>query len=345
TAAAISPRSTPEKLSMSSLWSCRDLTSPGNVLAIDDGDGRLFVLDNWQTVVELGADGQPLGRHRLDLPKQPEEAVVSFLRTAVDGRGQRYFVGSANGVQQLFVFDADWKRILALPTDGTHPGITDVQLSDLDGDGEPEISVGFWGPAGVQCLSLDGTRRWTNKSCENVLKLATLASGVDGKAELLATTAMGNVVPIDKRGQERKAWPAGKRFVQLVYAADLDGDGASEICAIGPGTTGEATRPGDNVVFGLNSEGEVLWQYDLPPGVPTNGALEFVASGKLVGDAGQWVIAGPDGSVHILAADGKRIDRFNSGVALAGLAVARLDGRSTLVLSSPEGIEARCFEP
>lgn len=340
--AEIAPRNEPEILKMSPLWTCRELKAPGNILAMDDG--RLFVLDNWQTVVELGGDGQVLGRHRLDLPTQSEEAVVSFLRTAVDARGRRLFVGSANGVQQLFVFDVNWKRILTFPANGTHPGITDVQLGDLDGDGEPEINVGFWGPSGVQSMSVDGSRHWVNKSCENVLKLALFTDSTSGKAELLATTASGNVVPIDNHGRESKSWSVGKQFVQLVFTADLDGDGADEICTIGPGKAGEFTRPGDSAVIGLNSNGDFLWQYDLPPGVPTNGAIEFVAPGRLLGDVGQWIIAGPDGSIHILSADGKSIDRFNSGLALSGLAVAQLDGRSALVISSPHRVDAFVLE-
>ncbi len=343
-AAEIAPRSEPARLSMSSLWFCRDLTSPGNVLAVDEGDGRVLVLDNWQTAVELDGEGQPVARHRLDLPAQAEEAVVSFLRTVVDGQGRRWFAGSANGVQQLFVFDANWKRRLTIPTEGTHPGITDAQFGDLDGDGEPEIHVGFWGQAGVQSVSVNGTQRWTNKSCENVLKLALLTPGNGMGAELLATTALGNIVPIDAQGHEHKPLPAGKRFIQLVYTADLDGDGASEICAIGPKQQASGMRPGDNAAFGLSPSGDVLWQYDLPPGVPSNGALEYVAAGNLVGDDGQWVMAGPDGSIHILSADGRLVDRFNSGLSLAGLAVAQLNGRSTLILASTEGVEAKRLE-
>jgi thiol-disulfide isomerase/thioredoxin len=345
TTAEVAPQSEPAHLSMSSLWTCRDLTAPGNVLAVGDDEGRVLVLDDWQTVAELDGEGKLLARHRLDLPARAEEAVVSFLRTAVDAQGRRWFAGSANGVQQLFVFDASWKRTLAIPNDGTNPGITDVQLGDLDGDGQPEINVGFWGQAGVQSVSLDGTQRWSNKSCENVLKLALLASGDGGGSELLASTALGNIVPIDAEGHEHKPLETGKRFIQLIYTADLDGDGTSEICAVGPSRSSGETRPGDNAVFGLSSRGDLLWQYDLPPGVPANGALDYVTSGNLVGDAGQWVIAGPDGSIHILSADGRVIDCFNSGLPLAGLAVARLKGQSALILASAKGVEARRFEP
>ncbi|HET6882289.1 MAG TPA: thioredoxin-like domain-containing protein [Pirellulales bacterium] len=341
--ASVAEPSEPKKLRMSTLWSCREVKSPGNMLAIDDEQGRVLVLDNWQTVVELDAEGHVSRRHKLDLPKQPEESVVSFLRTAVDGRGRRFFLGSANGVQQLFVFDADWQRLAVFPTGGTHPGITDIQLADLDGDGVLEINVGFWGPTAVQNVSLDGELRWINKSCENVLRLA-VAGDQSGKQSLLATTALGNVVPIDEQGQEGKPLGGGKRFVQLVFTADLNGDGMTEICAIGPSKTGEAMLPGENAVIGLSAEGEVLWQYDLPAGVPANGALEYVASGNLLSNRGQWVVAGPDGSIHIISADGKLIDRFNTGVSLSGLAVAQLNGQPALVISSPEGVEARTFQ-
>lgn len=341
---AIAEASQPTKLSMSKLWSCRELSSPGNVLALEGAEAPVLVLDNWQTVIALDAQGGVAARHKLDLPKQPEEAVISFLRTAVDAQGRRYFVGSANGVQRLFLFDADWKRLLSIPDGETHPGITDVQLADLDGDGQPEINVGFWGPSGVQSASLDGQLRWQNKSCENVLRLASVSRGATGGNDLLATTALGNVVPIDAAGKEAKPLGGGKRFVQLVFTADLNGDGESEICAIGPSKTGDQMRPGQNAALGLSAAGEILWQYDLPAGLPANGALEYVTSGNLLTGSGQWVIAGADGSIHILSADGELIDRFNSGVALSGLAVANLDGQAALVLASPAGVEAHVFQ-
>lgn len=342
--AAIAKRSEPAKLRMTALWNCRELASPGNVLPLDNAETPLLVLENWQTVAVLDAKGGIAARHKLDLPKQPEDAVISFLRTAVDAQGRRYYVGSANGVRQLYLFDADWKRLLAFPSDETHQGITDVQFADLDRDGVLEIIVGYWGPTGVQCVSLAGERRWQTKSSENVLRLATLADGAAGGNILLATTALGNVLPIDAGGQEGKPLGGGKRFVQLVFAADLNGDGQSELCAIGPSKTGEQIEPGHNAALGLSLAGEILWQYDLPAGLPANGALEFVTSGNLLSAEGQWVIAGADGSIHILSADGTLIDRFNSGVALSGLAVAPLAGQASLILASPEGVQACAFE-
>lgn len=337
----IAPRSEPSHVTLASAWTCRELAQPGNLLSVTeaDGRGRLFALDGWRTVVELGADGQPLAKHELDLPKQPDEAVVSFLRTGLDADGARYFVGTANSVQQLFVFDADWKRLLAYPATG-HPGITDVQVADLNGDGKVELCIGYWGPEGVECVAFDGTRLWQNKSLENTLRLAA-GAGADGKPRLLATNLQGRVVPIDADGKEQPPLEAGKRFVELVFAADLDADGRAELCGIGPVKAEAAGPVRHNAVIGISPAGEEQWHYDLPPGLPANGALEYVTSGNLLDpSAAQWVVAGADGSIHLLAADGKLIDRFNFGSAISGIAVARFDAQPALVVAGANGIEA-----
>lgn len=342
---AIAPRSEATQIKLSSAWMCRELSQPGNLLAVTeaDGRGRLFALDGWRTVVELGGDGKPLARHELDLPKQPEEAVVSFLRTGIDADGTRYFAGTANSVQQLFVFDADWKRLLAYPQSG-HPGITDVQFTDLDGDGKAELCIGYWGPEGVECVTLDGTRRWKNHAFENTLRLAAGGPGPDGQRRLLATNLQGRIVPIGSDGKDQPPWEAGKRFVELVFAADLDGDGQAEFCGIGPAKAAQEGPLRRNAAIGISPAGDELWQYDLPPGLPANGALEYVTAGHLLdGQAGQWVIAGADGSIHLLAANGKPIDRFNYGSAISGIAVARFDEQPALVVASEKGIEA--FHP
>ena len=51
----------------------------------------------------------------------------------------------------------------------------------------------------------------------------------------------------------------------------------------------------------------------------------MVAAG-LLGNGGKWVLAGSDGSVNILSANGKLIDQFHMGAAISGLAVAKIDG-------------------
>ena len=137
------------------------------------------------------------------------------------------------------------------------------------------------------------------------------------------------------KAKPSRRWPWASDFVQLIHAADLDGDGQAEVIGLGPSQAAEAARVGDNIVFGIGPRGEELWHYDLPAGLPANGALELVASGNLLdSEAGQWVLAGPDGSVHILAADGTLVDRFNTGIAISGLTVAATGDAGMLVVAS-----------
>jgi hypothetical protein len=88
-------------------------------------------------------------------------------------------------------------------------------------------------------------------------------------------------------------------------------------------------------------------------------SLEMVAAGNLLGgdagpgdagpgdagpvETGQWVIVASDGSIHILATDGTLIDRFNYGTAPTGIAIAKLDGHPTLLVSTPDRVEAWQF--
>jgi hypothetical protein len=59
---------------------------------------------------------------------------------------------------------------------------------------------------------------------------------------------------------------------------------------------------------------------------------------------GQWFVPLPDGSIQILAIDGKPIDRFNTGVILQGFATATIGGKPALLIASPNGLEAFSIE-
>ena len=345
--ADIAERTEPEKLKLAELWKCSEAEQPGNVLVVPaaEGDDRVFVLDHLRTVLELASDGSIKDRHELDLPEELDGGVVSFLRTAVDAEGKRFFAGSANGVQQLHLFDEQWKKLLSFPVEGRHAGISDVQLADLDGDGQVEINVGYWGEVGVQNVSLSGKRLWTNRDVDNIFRLAVASPDADGRRPLLASSVHGSIASFDAAGKSGKPIALEGRFLRLIYAADLDGDGQSERCAVAQSM---ADGKEVDVLTGIDPAGGELWSYPLPAGAPAvpAAANEMVVSGKLIGDGpGQWIVGGADGSIHILRADGQLVDHFNSGVALSGIGVARFGDRGALLTSSERGIEAWQFEP
>lgn len=342
--AAIAPESEPEFLRRMRLWECSELRQPGNILVVPgdstDQRDRVFVIEGLPSVAEIGAAGKIVMKHRLELPDR-DDSAVKFLRSAADAAGNRYFVGSKTGVQQLHLFDAGWKRLLSYPEAGDHPGISDALLADLNGDGQLEIAVGYFEAVGVHCLALDGHRLWRNRVAENVLGLAVTEPDNRGRRQLLV--AQGQVLPIDAAGREQPPISLPGDFLRLIFTADLDGNGEFEWCAIAmkPLKSGSA---GPNSAVGLSPAG-ALWSYDLPDGMHRYADFEMVVAGNLLGGSvGQWVIGGADGSIHILGIDGSLIDRFNLGTAPRGMAVANLDGRPALLVSTDEGLEAWHFE-
>ena len=121
---------------------------------------------------------------------------------------------------------------------------------------------------------------------------------------------------LDAKLQSREEIVVPQRLLQWITAADLSGDGQLQWCAL------TARKLGDNLALGINLKGEELWNYPLPEGVPAQStAIEPIIAGKVTaGGSGQWLLPGADGSIHIVAADGKLVDRFNYGAVLTGLA-------------------------
>ncbi len=151
---------------------------------------------------------------------------------------------------------------------------------------------------------------------------------------MLAADGRGVLVPIDDQGGDGKPIALEGRFLRWALVADVNGDGQTECCAIA------STKVGVEAAIGLSATGELLWAYDLPVGAQPNPALEMLAAGRVIGNEGQWVLAGADGSIHILSADGKPLDQFHTGAAIAGLAITTIDGQGAILISSDNGVDA-----
>ncbi len=277
-------------------------------------------------VVELDEQGKVVARQELDIP---DTAVVNYLRTAVDGQGKRYFVASGNGQPQLFVFDDSWKKILAFPKpeNGAAEGVWDVQIADLKGDGKPQLLVGYWGDVGVQGVALDGNRVWRDRSIQFVFRLATTEPDATGRRHMLATHNRGTIAAFDADGKAEKEITIPNRNVYYIVADDLDRSGKNSYCCLA------GTATGENSALGVALDGRELWNYTLPPGVHGR-PVEVITTGDLAGDGTRdWILAGPDGSIHVVAADGKPIDKFNTGSALAGAGAAKIGERRVLLIS------------
>jgi hypothetical protein len=298
----------------------------------------VFVLDGWRTVAELDQTGAVKAKHELDLPS---EALVSFLRIGFDDSGENLFAASASGQRQVHLFDGQWKKLWSYPTEATESTVSDADLADLDGDGNLDLNVGFWGSEGVQSLAIDGKPRWKDDHLENVFSLTATAADSANKRGLLVVDGFGTIVPIDSQGTEGSIIRINGQFARLVRAATAPGN--PQVCAIAK------AQDGPESVVAFDAAGKQLWKYDLPEGVQHHAALEMLVWGQLLPgtgetpvapSGGQWVVAAPDGSIHILDENGSLVDQFNHGAAISGLAVARYDEGPALIVASNNVVEA-----
>jgi thiol-disulfide isomerase/thioredoxin len=339
--AEIGPRTEPQSLRIKQLWKAAELKEPGNIVVVQppDKEPQVLVIDGGKAVVELTPDGKVAARHTLQLPLG---GMASFLRVASAGDGRRWLLAGTSGLQQIHLFDEKYQHLLDFPKTsdaGPHEGIADAQMGDLDGDGTPEIGIGYWGVAGVQGVSLEGKRLWSNRSLSMVQRLTVLEPDDKGRRKLLCTNQRGTLTILDDKGEFQEEITIADHMVPWVSAADLNGDDKLEFCGLAP------TNEGDMSAIGLGRKGETLWLYPLPKGVPEYPIEPICGTHLLPGKEGQWLIAAVDGSIHLLAADGKQIDHFSYGSALTGIAGLKWDGRYVLLVSTPEGLEAWEVQP
>ena len=345
----ILPRTEPESLRIGKLWSCAELTAentiPGNILVVEEDEAppRILVLKTEfgpqirTSVVEIGIDGKVVSTHPLETDAN-EPAM--FIRTGVGADGRRYYAASAMGVRHLYLLDEEFKTLRKYPDDATstdHNAIGDVRLVDLDADGKLEMAVGYFDVGGMQCVSLEGKRIWAERSLMNVLRIAPLAPDAQRRRSLLCTNIQpdkGPLAVVDPEGKRQAEVAVPGHRLIWVSAADLDGDGRQDLCGLARSTARSVTA------VGFTMSGEELWSHPMPRGVHQQ-PIESVTSGKLLPqEPGQWIMASPDGTIHIISSGGKLVDSFAYGAALTGLATATWDGKRVLLVDTTEGLDA-----
>jgi hypothetical protein len=324
--------SQPELLQLKPLWTREDLVAAGNLIALPTaaGDDSQFLMhEGFRSIVELDSDGKVLARHELELP---ESAAVSQLQTAVGRDGHRYYVTWSLRSPQVHVFDRRWKHVLSYPSPALqHEGVADALLADLDGDGVLELCVGFWGTTGVHAVSLNGSCLWSNNELSHISSLAVEGAS-SATSTVWAASASGQVAALDRQGRVQAANPTDRPLHHL-FGSHADPSGAG-LCAIAYETTGR------RLALDLNASASPRWKYELPAGSFQN-PIRFATSAPLLDrENRQWVFAGPDGSVHIVAGDGQLHDHFFTGLQLTGIAAGRRGSTGLLVISSASGVKA-----
>ena len=233
--------------------------------------------------------------------------------------------------------------MLSYPADALenpHAGLGDVELGDLTGDGVLKAYVGFAGVVGVQCVSLQGTRIWSCRNLFNVSRVLPGPADAQGHRELFCISDANSLAVLDAKGQLRDAKTVPGDGIVLVFGpCRPDGQAARRLVRHDVLARQPQQTAGNFTAVGLTPSGDVTWKYALPSG--TQQAVESIVVGRLLpGAERQWLLPGSDGSIHVLAADGTLIDRFNYGEPITGLATVEIDGKPVLLISSASGVEA-----
>ena len=295
-------------------------------------DDAVYVLDQYRGVVLLGADGKSIATHALDIA---ESDLVTYLRTATGGDGKRYYVGGGAGQTRFHLFDEQWKRRFSLPEeDDAAQMISDLVLADLDGDEHLEIYVSHWQDLPLYRFSLDGKRTaWRGESVRDVLSLALSPADSEGKRLLLALGRSGKIRGVAAKGKIDAESDAPDPTVQKLVVAERDIDRDVFWIAL-------SMAPRAGAVVAMKGDSQLAWRFEVPGGFPQT-AIEPVVWGRVLpGGKSHWVVAGADGGIHVVAADGTLVDRFHHGETPTGIALARLAGEPTLLVSSKSGVTA-----
>jgi hypothetical protein len=332
--AVIRRRSEPKKLRLQPLWTCTELKAPGNILLVESPSQptRVLAVEGWRMITEVGPDGNVIARHALELP---EQAAVTFLRTATDQSGKRYFVASAPLAPQLFVFDEAWRLLLAYPPRDQAPlQVVDLALIDVgDVDGTPEILVASAGDVGLVAVSLTGEVKWRNRAFPNALAVVVSRPDDLGSSSLLVAGELGSILRVNRFGHEDPPLAVANWPILRLFSGRFSGGQAAYL-----GLSNNAKR--ELFVVGLTDKLKESWNYPLPAGVHQR-PIEPVASSQiLLGHEGEWWLSGPDGSVHTITEDGQLFDSFYYGSTINGLAAGKLGERAVLLVATDSGLTA-----
>ena len=263
-----------------------------------------------------------------------DDRPLTFVRTArTDISPRRFVVGSLFG-PRIYLLDEDGKEIAHYPpADEEHVGIRDALLVDLNGDGELEVYVAFWGNLGFHCVNLAGETQWVDRTLLSVLSLATSPPNTIGWRRILAAGEAGRILRVNHFGNADRPVDVSSWGIHQLFSGRFPEERVSIFGGISYGGEGHRT------FVALDEQLLEQWNYSLPLGQPRN-AIEFLTSGRLVDDVGQWVMAGADGSIHIVSSDGEFSDYFCVGEELHGVAASRNADHGLLVISTAKKVTA-----
>jgi hypothetical protein len=153
-----------------------------------------------------------------------------------------------------------------------------------------------------------------------------------GSWGILITGESGGVLRVNRYGNDEPEEELKDWAVVRLAAREFETPSGGSLLGIASNNAGKLRA------VSLDDRLTQFWTYDLPPGVHQRPIEPIVASRVRDQDRGEWWLAGPDGSIHLLSDDGKFHDSFHYGAVLNGVAASRAEGRAVLVVSTDKGV-------
>jgi hypothetical protein len=310
-------------------------------LADLDGDGSAEILTAGRdgTITVLGLDG----KLRWSQAGMEQANAVAVVR---HGTRPLVFVGCRKA-PYLHVFDAQGNRVkdrwanLSPPGDsyrGVAAAVSFLAAADINGDGQEELLVASR-PAirvgiGGHCYCYDSTGRmlWQQRPVEHEVAAMTVASLQRGGPKLfLAAGTFNSCGGVDPAGRAAFRADASHRPT-VILAADLDGDGTSEVLLGGS----------DNYVHLHGANGRRHWMHNV------GGQVSGIVVADVNGDGKpEIIVATAELGYNLLVLDarGKRLWQAKAGEEINALAVGKISGqRDVEIIVGTDGSKVQVFD-
>jgi hypothetical protein len=275
-----------------------------------DGKGKQQVLvgehvgDSKYRVAVLNDAGNAI--HTLALRQYPRALELAHF----DGRAVVLAFGGSDG--DLVAYYAEGRT---LRTFTWRSGLCSAACPiDVGAPGGDAIIVGGGASGGVWLVNPDDTVRWKHPDAGSVWSVAGTRVGPHTPNPIVCASTEGEVTAYDISGKYlfalRPQTRFGEAYMDGVLAADLDGDGADEILAMGI-THGAIDR---RILWVYDMRGVERWHYEVGS---FEGPFWYRATvGSFAPPGRQVAVTAPDGTVAVLDAHGKLMGKRAIGAEI-----------------------------
>ncbi|MDO4570233.1 MAG: redoxin domain-containing protein [Planctomycetia bacterium] len=335
--AKVSPSSDPVVFKNAELWKNSELKAPGTILVVpgveEGAPEKILVLENGNTIAELDEKGSIVARH--PLPLDPNIYEISLLSAINPEDGKRYY---ATFGKRIHIFDENFELVSFYPPkkpEELSDSVSDVRLEDLDGDGRLEVYSCFLNNDGIHKTSLQGELLVQNKELGLVFQMASIR--LQNENTLAIVNQTGGILLIDPTDLSQiSQFSVLERTLGWITSSNFQSGALESLAGIALAVGGK------NKALGIDHSGNEIWSLNLPDGIYTRPIDKIfpVSLRQSEERSGEWLILGPDSSLHLVEINGILIDQFNYGKIITGISSARLGGRGALLISTPDDVRA-----